>query len=383
MNRSQDITDQELASMLSDSSIDRIMAIDTDWQIIAWNHTAEKVSGIKKELVLHKKLLEVFPHIASDREMMNAIDLAFSGFKSFVPAHKLVLHRQHYENHFIPLKNKEGKITGVMNIMHDVAHRVKAEQQLHRLNIELKKKNEQLERANDELATIIYITSNNFKEPLRHVYSSLELLIRAEGKVLSDGGKANLRRVQASLNRMNLLLDDILALSAINNPPDEGTSVDLNEVLQQARQQLAVKLRSSNAHIETAALPMVNGHRDLLYYIFYHLICNALKFSRHNKPLHIRISSDTVMLQGSNPNGEIETKYIKLSFVDDGTGFQPEDADKIFLMADKAPHKYGSSGAGLAICRKIMMVHKGFIQAEGWPGQGAAFHCFFPLDAKE
>ncbi|WP_276485598.1 sensor histidine kinase [Paraflavitalea pollutisoli] len=379
MSSPQYLVSPALAEMLNDCSIDRIMAIDLQWNIIAWNRTAEMVSGIRGAEILGRNLLEVFPQCRQDKELLQAMELAFSGIKSFVPAHRERFNRQHYENHFIPLKSEEGKLLGIMNIMHDVAHRIKAEQQLHKLNIALKKKYEQLERANEEQAQITYITSHNIKEPLRNVYSSLELLIRAEAKSLSDGGKANLRRMQSSLNRMNLLLDDIVALSGIHAPMDEGTPVDLNEVLQQVSAQLTEKLLSSDATVAAAVLPVVNGYKDILHYLFLYLMNNAIRFRPHQAPLRIAISSQSVTMPDNDPYEEGQRAFFKISVTDNGTGFEPEDAERIFLMVDKMPQKYASSGAGLAICRKIMLAHDGFIEAEGWPGKGAAFHCYFPL----
>lgn len=364
--------------MLNDCSIDRILAIDNNWSIIAWNKTAELISGITKEEVVGKHLLDVFPRYAQDSDMMQAIQLAFSGVKSFLPAQRDRFNRHHYENHFIPLNDPEANIVGVMNIMHDVSHRIKAEQELYKLNIALKKKYEELERTSDELSTITYITSHNIKEPLRAVYSSIELLIRAEAKVLSDGGKANLRRMQASLNRMNLLLDDIVAISAIHYPQEEAEPVTPGEVLQAALTSLSEKIKSNNVLVEAGELPQMIGYRDLLYYLFFHLISNAMRFRKHGQPLRLSVSSRLVAYPASEESVSPERCYVKISFVDDGTGFSPEDAERIFLMADKTPHKYASSGAGLAICRKIMVLHEGFIEAEGWPGQGAAFHCYFP-----
>jgi PAS domain S-box-containing protein len=371
-----------LAEILNDHSIDRVMAIDRADRIMAWNRTAEQVTGISKQDIQGKKLLEIFPQFAQDRELMQALELAHAGMKSFVPAHKDLFNRHHYENHFIPLKGPDNEVVGVMNIMHDVAHRIKAEQELYRLNIALKKKYEQLERTSDELAALTHITTHNIKEPLRQVYAAIELLIRAEAKALSDGGRANLRRTQASLNRMSLLLDDIVALSRINSQDEEDHLTDLNPVLQQAIQKLDDKIRSANIHIEVAALPAVQGHRDMLYYLFYYLLTNAFKLRKHNTALHIHITGQQVTLP-AHEEGAPGKIYTKLSFTDNGTGFDPQDAARLFLITDKDPQKYASSGAGLAICRKIMMAHNGFIEAEGWPGIGAAFHCYFPHTVEE
>ncbi|MDF2191208.1 ATP-binding protein [Paraflavitalea sp. CAU 1676] len=383
MNQPTDLAYTGLADLLNDCSIDRIMAIDKDWRIIAWNNTAEALSGISKQDILGEKLLAVFPAYAQDDEMLKAIDLAFSGFKSFVPFHKELFNRQHYENHFIPLRDTEGRLFGVMNIMHDVAHRIKAEQQLYQLNIALKKKYEQLERATDELATITYITSNNIKEPLRQVYSAIELLVRAEGRVMSDGGKANLRRTQAALNRMNLLLDDILALSGIHYPGEAGQMTDLNEVLQQASEKLAEKIKSNNVQVVAAALPTVIGYPELLNRLFFHLIDNAIRFRKHDEALTLTIDCQLADFSGAGAPTAAELAFTRISFLDNGTGFQQEEAEKIFLMVNTSTLKSMSSGAGLAICRKIMMAHDGYIQAEGKPGEGGAFHCYFPRTASQ
>src|SRR5207237_2464601 len=137
-----------------------------------WNHTAELISGISKKNVLGKNLPEVFPQVLNDAEMMDAINTAFKGRKSFLPSLTNSFNRHYSENHFIPLKDKQGNIIGVMNIIHDVAHRIKVEKQLQKLNTALEKKYNQLEKANNELGTFNYITSSDIKEPTNHGYTS-------------------------------------------------------------------------------------------------------------------------------------------------------------------------------------------------------------------
>src|SRR5262245_22357407 len=112
-----------LADMLNDASIDRIMAIDREWRIIAWNKTSEKISGIEKIGIIGKPILEIFPVLKQDEEIMNALSKGLEGFSSFLPAKTGAFHRHHYENHFMPLLDEDGQTAGVMNIMHDVSHR--------------------------------------------------------------------------------------------------------------------------------------------------------------------------------------------------------------------------------------------------------------------
>src|SRR5690349_3625087 len=156
------LSDQlNITEMLIDSSNDRVMAIDLNWNIIAWNHTSEMISGLNRKTLLGKKLTDAFPQILNDQEMMEALNSAFKGRKSFLPSHTNSFNRHYCENHFIPLTDSQNNIIGVMNIIHDVAHRIKVEKQLQKLNTALEKKYNQLEKANSELATFTYITSRD------------------------------------------------------------------------------------------------------------------------------------------------------------------------------------------------------------------------------
>ena len=127
MENHLNIANHELAQKLIDSSIDRLMAIDLNWNFIAWNKTSELLSGFRKDEVLGKHLLEIYPDVKQDEEMMTAIAQAFHGRKSFLGSHTAYPLRSYVEHHFIPLTNSDGEMTGVMNIMHDVAYRIKAE----------------------------------------------------------------------------------------------------------------------------------------------------------------------------------------------------------------------------------------------------------------
>ena len=372
-----------LYEMLNDCSIDRVMAIDMEWCVIAWNNTATTITGIQKADIIGRPLLEVFPQLQQDKEIMTAIQFAFLGKKSFVPAKAALFNRQHYENHFIPLTGNDGQVKGVMNIMHDVAHREKAENQLQKLNRVLEQKYRQLEAATTELATYTYITSNDIKEPLRHVYTAFELLVKSEGKVLSNAGKASLRRIQASLNRMNLLLDDIHALSQINSFMQVRQAVDLNEVFNNALVVLKNKITENKALVQAKDLPVIQGFKDMLQTLFVTLLDNALKFQTPgNRPQIVitwRILQPEELPAGIQNN---EKQVALFTFTDNGIGFEPADARRIFTMFEKLHPKneYPGPGMGLTVARKIVEAHDGIIQATGTPGQGAVFQCYLPVN---
>ena len=189
-----------------------------------------------------KSLFKLIGGLENDRETVNAINNALKGHKTFVPASRLQTHRKHSENHYIPLTDNDNNIIiGVMNIVHDVAHRIKAERELQRLNEELKKQYKQLKATADELASFTYITSNKIKEPIRNIYTGVEHLIKVEASRLTDSGKATFRRMQSSLSRMDLLLDDILSIAQISILEKSSTLVDLTELVKEVSQEIKSK----------------------------------------------------------------------------------------------------------------------------------------------
>jgi PAS domain S-box-containing protein len=371
-----------LTEMLNDSSIDRVMAIDNQWIIIAWNRTSELITGIGRKKVIGRNLLDVFPQILGDKEMLDAITLALEGKKTFLPSLANSFNRHYSENHFIPLRDGNDSVVGVMNIIHDVAHRIKVEKQLQKLNAALEKKYEQLEKANNELATFTYITSRDIKEPLKHVYTSLELLIKKEGASLSNMSKGNLRRMQGSLNKMNLLIDDITAVASINTKSEPMEEVDLDGILAKTTNALRNKINEKRAVIDAVTLPVIPGYRSMLEYLFHHLIDNALKFQYEIETPRITISCDVVTGGVSEKKELIDgIDYLKVSFQDNGIGFEQHDAGKIFNLFEKLNgREFHGSGVGLTISKKIVEAHEGFIEAISTPANGATFICYFPTD---
>jgi hypothetical protein len=371
-----------LFEMLNDSSIDRVMAIDDQWCVIAWNKTAEQITGIEKEEIVGKNYLDVFPELQHDQDMMDAIEFAMQGKKTFLPARAGLLNRQNYENHFIPLKDYEGQVRGVMNIMHDVAHREKAEKQLQQLNEALEHKYQQLETASTEMATFTFITTNEIKEPLRHVYTAFELLMKSEGNALSNGGKANIRRMQASLNRMNLMLDDIIGLSQINSFNQERKIIDLNEVFKYAQLKLQKKIAEKEAEVTAGELPVIPGYKDMLQTLFYNLIDNSLKFQSPGNQPKVNISSSLVKGDELPAGYKSNIAMVLITFTDNGIGFDPKQANHIFIMFEKLHPKgqYHGSGMGLTIAKKIVEAHDGFIRATAQPDKGATFECYLPAE---
>lgn len=380
INESISLVESSLAEMLNDCSIDGIISIDNDWNVTAWNKTAEMITGKARQRLSGKPLLEILPAIKEDNETMHAIAGAFNGFKAFVPASDLFSHRRQLENYYIPLKNNQAEIVGVMNIMHDVAHRIKAEMQLQALHAELQERYRQLQLTSSELASFTHLTSNNIKTPIRTLYTTIEQLVQTESQQLSNNGKAAFRRMQSSLNKMNLLLDDMLGLARISMPETPGTIINLEPVLHEVIDALKNTIKEKNVQFVIRGLCSVTGHHEQLRLLFLHLISNAIKFNESILPC-VTLDSKKITLQQRVENFIVEKEYYRVTITDNGIGIEPADTEKIFNMFEKLhpEQRYKGSGMGLAIARKIMYAHKGYIEVESVAGQGSSFHCFFPV----
>jgi len=268
---------------------------------------------------------------------------------------------------------------GLIAYREDITRAKQAEEKIMQLNTALFTKNRRLESLSSELKTFTTIAANDYNETLKHLYNSMEFIINNDARNLSDAGKANIRRAQAAIQKMKLLTDDIISFSKIHS--DEQTIVvDLNEILSIVLNSLDEKIKSENAIIRSDKLPSVNGYPSLISLLFYNLISNAIKFRKNELDPTIEIRHS--IKEGS----EIEhssalpgVTYNLMSVIDNGIGFDPQEGEKIFTMFYRL-HEKGKQkgGIGLAICKKIMDLHGGFISSECTP-QCTTFKCYFPM----
>ncbi len=152
------------------------------------------------------------------------------------------------------------------------------------------------------------------------------------------------------------------------------------------------KIKASGAKIETETLPQVQGYPLLLSTLFRHLVLHALKSGREGRPLLISIRPALAEDKSHSPTGATtvtrpplgsttQPSFLIVSVTDNGNGFDPADREKIFgISYQQGPDKmkYRTSGAGLAIVKRIIEIHNGSIVADSIPGAGSPFTCYFP-----
>jgi signal transduction histidine kinase len=246
----------------------------------------------------------------------------------------------------------------------------------------LLRQNNELQLLRSEMETFTKVVAQEYLETLKQVYLSLEIIISSEAQSFSNPGRAHLRRAQAMLQRLNLLTRDITSYAEIGTPGEPIATVDPGEIIDKAMADLQLKITTSNARIERQPLPSIRGYSSLLSVLFYQLLANALKFKQTSRPLVIHIFAESLSPgQTLHPPAYREKAYDKIVISDNGSGFDPADHERIFAMFYQGHNRMllKGSGTGLAIARKIMDIHGGFIAADSNPGKGAEISCYFPV----
>jgi signal transduction histidine kinase len=242
---------------------------------------------------------------------------------------------------------------------------------------------DKLQRSNSELEQFAYVASHDLKEPLRKIRAFSGILMKKHYEALNHDGQESLDKIDKSAERMQLLIDDLLTFSrTVNHRDQEFEVVNLNEILAEVESDISVTIDEKKAQIITEELPVILGFSFQLKQLFYNLLSNSIKFARKGVSPVIEITSeemagkDIFFIEGIRE----ESTFYHLCFQDNGIGFERTYAEKIFVIFQRLHGRqdYEGTGIGLAICKRVMGNHNGFIFAEGELEKGARFHLFFP-----
>jgi PAS domain S-box-containing protein len=239
-----------------------------------------------------------------------------------------------------------------------------AEDELAATTVELRARAADLERSNADLEQFAYVASHDLSEPLRMVAGFVQLLRkRYEGR-LDDDADEFIGYTVDGVNRMQALIDDLLAFSRVGRGDRELTDVDAGAAARRARDALSAPLAETGADVEIGELPTVRGDERELGQLFQNLISNALKFHGDDPP-RVRVTADA-------EDGGAEWRF---AVADNGIGIEPRHAERIFKMFQRLHGRdaYAGTGIGLAICKKIVEHHGGRIWVEPNADAGSVF----------
>jgi light-regulated signal transduction histidine kinase (bacteriophytochrome) len=244
--------------------------------------------------------------------------------------------------------------------------------------------NRKLILANNELIAFTYISSHDLQEPLRKIQTFISLLLEKEEQNLSVTGKDYFKRIQSAAGRMRQLISDLLDFSRINSAERKLKSVSLHQIIEEVKEELVEIIEEKKAVIEINQDVYVTVIAFQFRQLFYNLLENALKFSRTDIPPLIFIESkiikgDSIPFENILPGKD----YFHVMIKDNGIGFEPEFAARIFEVFQKLHSKeeYDGTGIGLAIVRKIVDNHYGIINATSELGKGSTFNVYIPISS--
>tara|TARA_R110002051_G_scaffold56554_1_gene105210 strand:- start:12716 stop:15286 length:2571 start_codon:yes stop_codon:yes gene_type:complete len=268
---------------------------------------------------------------------------------------------------------KNGRPTSV-GVVQNISKKVRADEKLRLRNLELK-------RSNIELESFNRVASHDLQEPLRKIQMFLSRIEDKEGDKLSEKGQEYFSKVTTAAQRMQSLILNLLSYSRIDSNHENFAKVDLNQVLQKVKEELAERVTETKAEIVSENLPVVKGIFFQLEQLLNNLISNALKYRNESLIPKIDLKSEKVRREQIPENFFKTSKhYYKITIVDNGIGFAEENAGKIFEVFQRLHQKneYSGTGIGLAICKKIIENHHGNIHATSKLGKGTAFIIYLP-----
>jgi signal transduction histidine kinase len=276
------------------------------------------------------------------------------------------------------LHEQEQKLIAInRSLENEVKDRKASEEKEIQLNRQLIQNINSLESANKDLEQFAFMASHDLQEPLRKILMFSDRLFQKYQHVLHDDVRL-ISRIQRSAERMQALIIDILAFSKISIDKSNFVRTDLNTIMQEIVNDIEEEIKAKNGSVTIENLPTLDVNPRLMRMLFYNLINNALKYCKKEAKPQITIRVDANPLLHSR-----DKKYCRIMVEDNGIGFDQKYADEIFGMFKRLHHEseFSGTGIGLALCKKIVEQHKGYISAISEINLGSKFIVSLPLPA--
>ncbi len=352
-----------------------IILLDTNGNIQNWNTGAEKIKGYKAEEIIGKNFrIFYLPQDRDNKLPEKLLERVIREGKSAYEGWRVRKDGSTFWGSIVvtALHDDNGEVIGLSKVTRDLTEKKKAEDKMREYLAEL-------ENRNSELEQFAYIASHDLQEPMRKIQTFTEVIERnLDDEVIV---KRYFEKINTSARRMVELITSVLNYSRLSKERDLREDADLNEVLAGIESDFELPIREKNAKIVYNGLPVLKAHPLQMHQLFSNLISNALKFSS-GSPV-ITISSQKIAKEGMKSSPVVLTagQYLEIVVKDNGIGFEQEYENLIFSMFQRLHprQEYAGTGIGLAICKKIMENHKGFMRAEGEPRKGSSFYLYFPL----
>jgi PAS domain S-box-containing protein len=376
----------ELFSSIIEQAPDIIYVTDLEQRsIIFINARAREVLGMPEEEI-YKKGFDFFPdHIHPDDYLKRMEQMSRLAWQNSDDAIEIEARMETKDGSYrwfrisekIFSRDNDGNPEKLIGIATDIHLQKQAEEESKNLTRQLIRKNRELTSMNNQLETMNHITNSEFREMLQTMYTCLEYVAVKDAQHFSNTGKANIRKAQAYTQKIRLAMHDLTAYLQLNKISDKNQNVDLNKVVNEAIYSLPENQQRFS--LSSSRLPWIKGNYVLMTMLFKNLLENAIKFRKEDQVATIRIHYSKADEINFHPLAITDTSYHIISVKDEGIGFEKHESERIFSVFYRIHgNKHRGAGMGLAVCKKIMELHGGFIEAEGQAGGGCSIHLLFP-----
>jgi PAS domain S-box-containing protein len=385
----QDVTDVELAHeqlLLSEQRVrtiietasDAFIAIDTRGRIEEWNAQAERMLGWRREEVLGQLLADVVIPQRYREAHQTGLERYLATGQGPVLNRRIEITALDRNEREFPIEltiwpTHTATRVSFNAFLQDITERKVAQDSIRKLNAELTLQARQLADTNRELESFSYSVSHDLRAPLRHMSGYAQILREEAGDRLDRPLLRYLDEISASARRMGALIDDLLAFSRLSRQALTPIPIDMNAVVADAMRDAGMG-QNPEVRVDIARLPDAHGDPVLLRQVWTNLLSNAVKYSAP-RGAQARIQVE----------GERDDDKVRYRVRDNGVGFDPRYADKLFGVFQRlhAQDEFEGTGVGLAIVHRIVARHRGQVSAHSEPGQGAEFVFELPTTLPE
>lgn len=373
--------------LLADSMPQHIWTADAQGTLNYFNRSLLEYSGLPQEQIPEGGWLQIV-HPDDMQSSVTAWGKALLTGEDFLLEHRFRKYTGEYRwqlSRALPQRDEDGNIQMWVGSSTDIQEQKtfseELEKEVNERTKELEQKNSELEQMNKELQSFAYISSHDLQEPLRKIQTFSTFLLKSEHDNLTDRGKEHFRRMQLAAERMQLLIDDLLAYSRTSNAEKKFEQTEFSKIVEDVKDDLNEEIVRKKATIEVTENCTVDVIPFQFRQLLQNLIANALKFVAPGRAPHITISckreKGAALKHEALRSGN---DYLHIRVADNGIGFEQEYSNKIFELFQRlhGRSEYPGTGIGLAIVKKIVENHNGIITAYGVPGEGATFDIYIP-----
>jgi PAS domain S-box-containing protein len=267
-----------------------------------------------------------------------------------------------------PLLDSEKNVKEIICSINDITKQKTTEEKLTLLYQDLERRAFELACSNADLERFVYVATHHLQEPLRLINSFLQLLQQRYAASLDGQATEYIQYAVDGSNRIKKLILDLLEYSKFSIDREGFSLVDMNTVSQQVVKDLSGFIEKYNAQVTIQQLPVIYADAALMQQLLMRLIRNAIKYKSDKQPV-------------INVNSRVKDDNYVFSIQDNGIGISPDYSEKIFNLFQRLHQNesYEGNGVGLAICEKIIRLHRGSIWVESSLGKGSTFHFTIPV----